>query len=518
MRSFALCYLARIFNPSNPPEFKLPMSNVRVRIAPSPTGAPHVGTAYIGLFNMAFARRHGGELLLRIEDTDQTRSSSEYEERLIQALRWVGIEWREGPDVGGAHGPYRQSERLEHYSQYAVQLVEQGDAYYSFITPDELAAWRSRKDSDEPAPFEAERELSSDVVRDRLSAGTPHVIRMKMPSEGTATVRDTVRGDISFDYAGLDDQVLLKSDGFPTYHLAVVVDDHLMEITHVIRGEDWIPSAPKHFLLYQQLGWEPPEHTHLPMLLNPDGSKMSKRRNPTSIDYYRRAGYLPAALLNYLALMAYPPAADDAEKFSLASLVDRFELERVNLGGSVFDLDKLSWLNGRYIREDLSPADLLGHLKGWALNDDYIAPMMPLMQERMDTLGDFMPLCGFFFAREVAPDVDDLVPKKREAADVVQVLRTSVWALEEVLPWNAAGVEAAIQRVAQHWEWPVRDVTRPLFTAVMGKPVGPPLYESIALLDLDLTRTRLLKGIELLGGMSRRQERSLEKSWSQARA
>ena len=467
------------------------MSSVRVRIAPSPTGAPHVGTAYIALFNMAFARRHGGELVLRIEDTDRSRSSGEHERRLMEALRWAGIEWQEGPDVGGRHGPYRQSERIEVYSGYAKQLVDQGRAYYSFTTPEELAAWRKRKDSGEPAPYEAEREQSTAAARKRIDAGTPHVIRMKTPREGSVTVADTLRGKIPFDLAGLDDQVLLKSDGFPTYHLAVVVDDHLMEISHVIRGEEWIPSAPKHLLLYDWLGWDPPEHTHLPLLLNPDRSKMSKRRNPTSIDFYRRAGYLPEALLNYLALMAYPPGEGGEEKFPLSELVGRFDLGRVNLGGSVFDLEKLSWLNGRCIREDLTTGELLDRLKEWALNDGFIGEMVPLMQPRMQTLGDFMPACSFFFAREVEPAAEDLVPKKREPAEAAQMLLTAVWALQEVSPWNVSGVEAAVQRVSSFWEWPVREVTRPMFAALMGGPVGPPLYESIVLLDIDLTRARL---------------------------
>ena len=420
------------------------MSSVRVRIAPSPTGAPHVGTAYIALFNMAFARRHGGELVLRIEDTDRSRSSGEHERRLMEALRWAGIEWQEGPDVGGRHGPYRQSERIEVYSGYAKQLVDQGRAYYSFTTPEELAAWRKRKDSGEPAPYEAEREQSTAAARKRIDAGTPHVIRMKTPREGSVTVADTLRGKIPFDLAGLDDQVLLKSDGFPTYHLAVVVDDHLMEISHVIRGEEWIPSAPKHLLLYDWLGWDPPEHTHLPLLLNPDRSKMSKRRNPTSIDFYRRAGYLPEALLNYLALMAYPPGEGGEEKFSLSELVGRLDLGRINLGGSVFDLEKLSWLNGRCIREDLTTGELLDRLKEWALNDGFIGEMIPLMQPRMQTLGDFMPACSFFFAREVEPAAEDLVPKKREPAAAAQMLLTAVWALQEVSPWNVSGVEAAV--------------------------------------------------------------------------
>jgi len=488
------------------------MTDLRVRIAPSPTGAPHVGTAYIALFNIAYARAQGGKVILRIEDTDRARSRRHHEERLLSALKWLGLNWDEGPDIGGPAGPYRQSERLEHYEKYALQLVEAGHAYFSFCSPEELAAWRSRRDQGEPPPFYADRDRPALDNQRRAEAADSYVIRMKMPQEGTSIVIDSLRGEIPFEYATLDDQVILKSDGFPTYHLAVVVDDHLMGVDHVIRGEEWISSTPKHLLLYQQLGWDPPRHTHLPLLLNPDRSKMSKRRNPTSIDYYRRAGFLPIAVLNYMALMAYPPDGEE-EKFSFQELVDRFDLGRVNLGGSVFDLDKLSWLNGRYIREDLSPEALLGEMKNWLLNDEFIGAMIPLMQERMPTLGDFMPKCAFFFAREVNPSPDDLVPGKREAADVVAMLQTVVWALEELDPWSRDEIEKAVKLVADFWEWPIRDVTKPMFSSIMGQPVGPPLYESIGLLQVDMTRSRLLAAMTLLGGLSKKKLKALEKKW-----
>ena len=474
-----------------------------------------MGTAYIALFNLAFARQHGGQFVLRIEDTDQARSRPEYEQGLISALSWLGLKWDEGPDVGGALGPYRQSERLDLYQAHARELVEAGHAYYCFCTPERLAEVRQTQlAAKTQLGYDGHcRDLSKGAVEAGLQAEQPHVVRLKMPRDGTCTFSDSLRGEISFEYGNLDDQVLVKSDGFPTYHLAVVVDDHLMEITHVIRGEEWINSMPKHLRLYECFGWDCPPHTHLPLLLNPDRSKMSKRRNPTSIDYYRKAGYLPSALLNYMALMGYPPAEGDEEKFSFESLVERFDLQRVNLGGSVFDLEKLNWLNGRYIRENLSPDELLQELKNWLLNDEYVEQMIPLMQARMETLGDFLPRCAFFFARQVSPDPEDLMPKEREAAEVVQVLQTAVWALEEALPWDRDAVEGVVQRVSAFWEWPVRDLTRPMFAAVMGQPVGPPLYESVALLGLDLTRARLLAAIETLGGLSKKKMSKLQKSW-----
>jgi glutamyl-tRNA synthetase len=497
-----------------------PAAPPTLRAAPSPTGAPHVGTAYIALFNLAFARRHGGRFLLRIEDTDQARSRPEHEQRLMQALRWVGLDWDEGPDVGGDHGPYRQSERLEIYQQHAAQLVDAGHAYYSFVSGDELDAWRKEGQKEGvPAPYLAERDVDPADGRKRADAGDDHVIRMKMPREGTITVNDLLRGETTFDYAtsGLDDQVLIKSDGFPTYHLAVVVDDHLMGVDHVIRGEEWINSTPKHQLLYEWFGWPMPVHAHLSLLLNPDGSKMSKRKNPTSIDFYRRAGYWAPALLNYLALMAYPAAGagtdDEQEKESFADFSARFDLARVNLGGSVFDLEKLNWLNGRYLREELSPDDILRCLKEWLLNDDFLAQAIPMLQPRMETLGDFVPKCAFLFSRTVEPTEENLLPKKREAADVAAVLQTAVWALEEVLPWTRDGIEAAVRRVAEHWDWPVRDVTRPLYTAITGQPVGPPLFDSMELLDDDITRQRILAAIDVLGGMSKKKAAKIEKDW-----
>ena len=491
---------------------------VRVRIAPSPTGAPHVGTAYIALFNLAFARQHKGRLLLRIEDTDQTRSRHEYELQLLASLRWLGLEWDEGPDVGGPCGPYRQSERLDLYSERALKLVADGHAYHCFCSQERLASLRAEQSGQgQRTGYDGHcRQLAEADVSARLSKGESNTVRMKVPEDGTCVVSDRLRGEISFELAELDDQVILKSDGFPTYHLAVVVDDHLMEVSHVIRGEEWINSMPKHVLLYDWLGWEVPEHTHLPLLLNPDKSKMSKRRNPTSVDYYQRAGYLPQALLNYLALMAHPPGSDGEEKFNFDDFVERFDLSSINLGGSVFDVDKLTWLNGRYIREDLSAEDLLVTMKSWLLNDEFFSQIVPLMHSRLETLGDFVAPCSFFFAREVSCDAEDLVPKARQAEDVVAMLQTGVWALEEGDDeWGKERVEGAIKRVGTFWDWPIRDITGPMFVAAMGQKVGPPLYESLTLLGIDLSRMRLLKAIDALGGLSKKKSRSLEKAWNQ---
>lgn len=491
------------------------MSPVRVRVAPSPTGPPHVGTAYIALFNLAYARRHGGRFILRVEDTDQARSRPDYETRMMDALRWLGLDWDEGPDRGGPYGPYRQSQRLELYARYATQLVERGYAYYCFCSPERLAGLRSEQMRNKQSlGYDGHcRNLDPAEVRQRLARNEPRVIRMRMPETGTCQVHDLLRETVAFDYTHLDDQVLLKSDGFPTYHLAVVVDDHLMGISHVIRGEEWINSSPKHLLLYEWLGWEPPQYAHLPLLLNPDGSKMSKRRNPTSLEYYRKAGYLGPALLNYLALMAYPPLADHDEKFSFAALCRDFDLTEINLGGSIFDTEKLNWLNARYVREDLTSEQLLDAMKRWLVNDDYLGAIVPLLQPRMETLGDFVPKAAFFFARQVGPPPEDLVPKKRTQEDAVQMLQTAIWGLETIENWDRDAIETAVRSVAAYWEWPVRDVTVPLTTAISGGRIGPPLFESIAILGMDLTRMRLMEAINVLGGLSKKRMGRLEKTW-----
>ncbi len=490
------------------------MSSVRVRIAPSPTGSPHVGTAYMGLFNYAFARSQGGRFILRIEDTDQTRSRREYERDIFDALRWTGLEWDEGPDVGGPHGPYRQSERTEIYRRHAAMLLDNGSAYRCFCTPERLdAMWEEQRARGEAGYDGRCRNLSAADVQEQLDAGTPHVIRMKVPDTGECVFRDRLRGEIRYDYKLIDDQVLLKSDNFPTYHLANVVDDHLMGMTHIIRGEEWINSAPKHILLYRAFGWEVPELIHMPLLLNPDGSKLSKRKNPTSILYYQAAGYLPEALLNYLGLMSYT-RPDEQEKYTLDAFVSDFDIDRISLGGAVFDLQKLKWLNGRYLREDYTPHRILERLKEWRLNDDFMIKTIPMMHKRLETLGDFIPAVDFLFSTGVEYDPELLVPKNRTLEDVAPVIQTVLYRLDETDAWDAPGIDEAVKHVAAFWEWPVRDVTAVLFAAVMGRRVGPPLFDSMAVLGPDVTRRRLLDAMDRAGGLGKKKLKKLEKDWA----
>lgn len=335
------------------------MSQVKVRIAPSPTGDPHVGTAYIALFNYALAKKKGGTFTLRIEDTDRTRTQASSEKQIFDTLRWCGLNWDEGPDVGGPSGPYRQSERFDIYKKYAQELIDNGTAYYCFCTEERLNNLRERQIAMKKAPgYDRQcRSLSKEEVAAKLAAEESYVIRLKMPYEGQIVVKDALRGDILFDSDKIDDQVLLKSDGFPTYHLANVVDDHLMGISHVIRAEEWIASTPKHIQLYRSFGWQEPVWCHMPLLRNNDKTKISKRKNHTSLLWYIENGYLKEAMLNFLALMGYS-YGDNKEIFTLEEMAQNFSFDKISLGGPVFDIQKLNWINNIYMREKKTTSEL----------------------------------------------------------------------------------------------------------------------------------------------------------------
>src|SRR6056297_1511663 len=411
---------------------------VRTRIAPSPTGDPHVGTAYIALFNLCFARAHGGQFILRIEDTDRARSTPESEQAILDSLRWLGIDWDEGPDIGGNCGPYRQSERMALYGEYAWQLVRAGRAFVCYRTPEELEALRdSRREPGLATALKPDDLALPDAEQARREAANmPYVIRMHVPDEsGSCRVEDLLRGPIELDWSMVDAQILLKSDGMPTYHLANVVDDHLMGITHVIRGEEWINSAPKHQLLYEYFGWDMPVLCHLPLLRNPDKSKLSKRKNPTSILYYQRMGYLPEALLNYLGRMGWS-MPDEREKFSLDEMQAHFDITRVSLGGPIFDVEKLNWLNGQWIREDLSESELADRLVDWALNRDRLMQVLPHARQRMETLSDFAPLATFLVSGTLSISEQDFDALKTGREETLRNLQFALWRLESQRNWT----------------------------------------------------------------------------------
>jgi glutamyl-tRNA synthetase len=489
---------------------------IRTRVAPSPTGDPHVGTAYMSLFNYCFAKGRGGQFLVRIEDTDRNRSHPESEKAILDSLTWLGLRWDEGPDVGGPHGPYRQSERLGIYKEHVDRLLAAGHAYRSFETSAELDAMRKdqiargvtvgydrrARDAD---PKDAER---------RAASGEPHVVRMKVPTEGECRWTDLLRGEIAKDWASIDDQVILKSDGFPTYHLAVVVDDHLMGISHVIRGEEWINSTPKHLELYRMFGWEPPVHCHMPLLRNPDKSKLSKRKNPTSITYYRRAGFLPEALLNFLALAGWRPK-DEEEKFPVSRMTAELRLEDISLGGPVFDVEKLRWLNGRYLREDKTPEQYVQALVDWAYNAQRLAQIAPMAQPRTDTLADWSELTQHFFRDAVAFDTKELTIADRDADTVAEILQVAGWELDKLRVFSADAIRERLARVATVYGLELKHLLRPFYVAVSGKSSSTPLFDTMAILGSDLSRLRIRRALEALGGLSKKRTKEVEAKYAQ---
>ncbi len=488
---------------------------VRTRVAPSPTGDPHVGTAYIALFNLCFARAHGGQFVLRIEDTDQARSTPESEQAILDSLRWLGLDWDEGPDVGGAHGPYRQSERMDIYGEYAQQLVAEGKAFICYRTEQELNALREarRAAGTSTALKPSELRLGEAEVEKRRQAGDPYVIRMLVPEEeGSCAVEDMLRGTIELDWGMVDAQILLKSDGMPTYHLANVVDDHLMGITHVLRGEEWINSAPKHKLLYEYFGWDMPQLCHLPLLRNPDKSKLSKRKNPTSILYYQRMGFLPEALLNYLGRMGWS-MPDEREKFSLADMVEHFDIQRVSLGGPIFDIEKLRWLNGTWIREELDETQLAQRLIDWAFNRDNLMQVLPHARQRMETLSDFAPLANFLVAGTLPLSEDSFSAIQGDRVDTVRHLQFALWRLEALRHWTRDDVWKEMKTLADELGVKVKDFLAPLFIAIAGSSASFSVVDSMALLGPDMSRARIRHAIEVLGGVSKKALKQLEKDY-----
>ena len=466
--------------------------SVRVRIAPSPTGDPHVGTAYIALFNYVFAKKHGGQFILRIEDTDRARSTPDSEAAILRALRWVGVGWDEGPDVGGPCGPYRQSERSEIYKTEVAKLVASGAAYRCFCTAQRLEEMRAASKGKSFVGYDGHcRGVERAESDRRAAAGEAFVIRMAMPKTGETVVTDRLRGEVRFDNTQVDDQILLKSDGFPTYHLANVVDDHLMGITHVIRAEEWLSSTPKHVELYKAFGWQAPEWIHLPLLRNADKSKISKRKNPVSLDYYRAAGFLPEALLNYLGTMGWS-ISGDREKFTLAEMIDVFTFDRMSLGGPVFDLVKLSAMNADYLRA-LDDEGVVARLREWRLGDDYLKQLVPLVRQRVQRLDEFIPMTEFFYSGDLdyTPVVKDLVPKNRTAKDVADCLVGFVEALDVQRDFSHTALEAATRAYAEKIAWDPKELFMVVRMGATARKATPPLFETLAVLGRDLTRRRL---------------------------
>ena len=489
---------------------------VRTRVAPSPTGDPHVGTAYMALFNRCFAHAHGGQFILRIEDTDQVRSTPEAEAKIFESLRWLGLDWDEGPDVGGPKGPYRQSERADIYSGYAWELVEKGHAFVCYRTPEELNALReARRESGKATALKpSELLLSEEEQAVRKAAGASFVIRMMVPEEaGACVVEDMLRGAIELDWSMVDAQILLKSDGLPTYHLANVVDDHLMEITHVIRGEEWINSAPKHQLLYEYFGWTMPVLCHLPLLRNPDKSKLSKRKNPTSILYYQRMGFLPEAVVNYLGRMGWS-MPDEQEKFTLSEMQEAFDINRVSLGGPVFDVEKLKWLNGLWIRESLSTDELIQRLQDWALNREMLEKILPQAQGRIDVLSDLIPQAAYLLSGEVPVSPEAFGEDSDDRDTALAQMQFVLWRLEAQQNWRRDALFTALKALAEAMGTKPKALFAPLFVALSGQSVAYSIPDSMAILGPDMTRARLRHAIDACGGVSKKALKRLEKEYA----
>lgn len=476
---------------------------VRVRIAPSPTGDPHVGTAYIALFNYVFAKQSGGKFILRIEDTDQTRARADSEQMIFDALRWVGLSWDEGPDVGGPYGPYRQSERGAIYAEHARMLMESGRAYRCFCTAERLASVRARQQLEKSGHgYDRHcRQLPREESDSRAAGGEVFVVRLAAPLEGNVVVHDKLRGDVTIDVGQVDDQVLLKSDGMPTYHLANVVDDHLMEITHVVRAEEWISSTPKHVLLYQAFGWQEPEWFHMPLLRNSDKSKISKRKNPVSINYYKDAGILPHALLNFLALMGWS-FGDDREKFTLEEMISVFSWDRISLGGPVFNLEKLTWLNEKYIH-DLDYGQLADAFMGWRMRREYWMQILPLIRERIKKLDEIVPMTEYFFSGDLdySQVLGDLVVPDVAPADVGKGLLAYVERFEAREGWSAAMLEEEARAWTEAQGWKAKHAFMLLRVGSTGRKASPPLFETMAVLGKEVTRRRLRRVAEQLAAM-----------------
>lgn len=490
--------------------------SVRVRIAPSPTGDPHVGTAYMALFNLIFARHFGGKFILRIEDTDRTRSRSEYEVNIYKALHWAGIKWDEGPDVGGPFGPYRQSERTAIYQEYCQKLLDNGKAYKCFATPEELSEMRemAAKLGHKVGYDRRYRNLSAEEVAAREKDGQPYVVRLKVPLTGECVYEDGIKGRITCPWADIDDQILLKSDGFPTYHLANVVDDHLMEITHVIRGDEWMSSTPKHIMLYEAFGWKAPTFMHMPLLLGKDGKKLSKRKNPTSIFFYRDSGYLPDAFVNFMTLMGYSMTGD-REIYSLDEIIKEFDPKRIGVSGAFFDTQKLDWLNQQYLINLIPENKLWDKIRDWGFNDAFMQKLMPLVHTRIKTFGDFLDLCQFFFINHLVYDEQLLCAGQLPKEKVCFLLQSIIWSLDEQENWGRSGIEKASHEAADAFGINHKKVIIPiLYTTITSKRHGPPLFDSFELLGKDRCRARLLRSIEFLGGISNKKMDQLTKAWT----
>ncbi len=480
---------------------------IRVRFAPSPTGFLHVGGLRTALYNFLFARRQGGKFILRIEDTDQSRKVEGAVENLISTLEWAGIHYDEGPHRDGGFGPYVQSQRLERYQQFARQLIDQGNAYYCFCTPERLEEVRQRQISMKLPPMYDRhcRDLLAEEVTRRQKSGESTVVRMKVPIGGEMTFDDTIRGHVTIAHKVLDDQVLIKSDGFPTYHLAVVVDDHSMQISHVIRGEEWLSSTPKHILLYKYFGWEIPRFAHLPLLLNPDKTKLSKRQGDVAVEDYRAKGYLKEAIINFVAFLGWNPG-DEREVFSLEELTKEFSLERVGKSGAVFNIEKLNWINQQQLRrksnEELAieVKALLEEKQIKVSSQEYLLKAIGLMKERVTLTKDFADFGGYFF--EDPQSYDPAGKEKNWQPETGKQIALFTERLSTLGEFTHQSIEQLTKIYAEELGIKTGKIIHATRLALSGRTVGPGLYEMMELLGKETCLRRLRRAVELLSASS----------------
>ena len=488
--------------------------SICTRIAPSPTGDPHVGTAYIALFNWLFARHNGGKFILRIEDTDQARSTKQAEIEIINSLKWLGIDWDEGPDIGGNNGPYRKNERMQIYQEHANLLLKKKHAFKCFCTAERLEELRSQqKENKQNTGYDGCcLKLTEAEISEKQKQGLPFVTRMKKPATGDCIVTDMLRGEISISWHNIDMQVLIKADGMPTYHLANVVDDYLMGVTHIIRGEEWLNSAPKHKLLYEYFGWEMPKLCHMPLLRNPDKSKLSKRKNPTSINYYRDMGFLPEALINYLANLGWS-MPNGEEKFTAKEMLACFDISRISLGGPIFDKDKLEWLNARWIRENLTNEQLYTKLTEKYFNQDYINKFLDFAKQRINKISDFAHIANFMFVGNINITAEDFSHKKLTTEQIKTILQFTLWQLESMSIWRRENILNTIKMLATKLEMKLGEFNFPIFVAIAGTSDSWSVMDSIEIIGKALTCSRLKNAINLLGGFSKKNLKQIQKKY-----
>ena len=485
--------------------------NVRVRFAPSPTGEPHIGNIRTALFNWLFARRHGGDFVVRVEDTDQERLVPGALDAVLESLDWLKIDWDEGPRVEGPHAPYVQSQRLDNYKELANTLVERGHAYPCYCTRERLDQMRKEQQArKQGSGYDRRcRHLTQEQRSDLEAEGAPYVIRFATPTSGITEVEDLIRGHVEWRNELLDDFVILKSDGFPTYHLGVVTDDHLMEISHVLRAEEWLPSTPRHIQLYQALNFDPPQFGHLPIIMGPDRAKLSKRHGATALLDYREEGYLPEAMLNFMVLLGW--ALDDkTEVMPTDDIIKGFSLEHITKSSAIFDREKLTWMNGVYIRE-LPAEELAGRMLPFLERDlpsgllpvdpDYLAAIAPLVQERIKLLSDSAEMTRYFFEDLPEYDAKTLVQRGMDAVVTRDALEAALEKLRDSSNFENLYLEEMLRAAGQELGLSPRQFFGALRTAVTGRTATPPLFETMEVLGRDRVLRRLECAVDMMASL-----------------